>query len=110
MTILTQGHGLPVQRACPSARLSRTAFYRAPQVDAAQTDADAPVIEALEAVVTQHGRWGIWKCLARLRALGNPWNHKRVYTCIAHSSSIRCVGPRSGCPNAWSCPCRHRQS
>lgn len=47
MTILTQGHGLPVQRACPIARLSRTAFYRASQVGAAQTDADTPVIEAL---------------------------------------------------------------
>ncbi len=26
-----------------------------------------------------HGRWGFWKCFDRLRALGQHWNHQRVY-------------------------------
>jgi hypothetical protein len=37
------------------------------------------IITALQAIVAQHGRWGFWKCLDRLRALGHPWNHQRVY-------------------------------
>lgn len=79
MTILTEDHGLPVQRACQIARCSRTAFYRALNAQVDQADTDAPVIAALQAVVAQHGRWGFWKCFARLRALGHLWNHKRVY-------------------------------
>ena len=81
MTILTQEHALPVQRACAIARCSRTAFYRAQATAPAlpQADTDAPIITALQAIVAQHGRWGFWKCFDRLRALGHPWNHKRVY-------------------------------
>jgi len=40
---------------------------------------DAPVVEALNAVVAKHGRWGFWKCHDRLRLEGHPWNHKRVW-------------------------------
>ena len=56
MTIVTEDHRLPVQRACQIARCARTSFYHAlnPQVDKADTD--APVITALQAVVAQHGR------------------------------------------------------
>lgn len=81
MTILTEDHGLPVQRACQIARCSRTAFYRAQQAEApvSAADADAPVITALHAVIEKHGRWGFWKCFDRLRSLGHAWNHKRVY-------------------------------
>jgi putative transposase len=39
---------------------------------------DAAVIDALQAVVADHGRWGFRKCFARLRLDGQPWNHKRV--------------------------------
>ena len=36
-------------------------------------------MEAVLAVVEQHGRWGFWKCFDRLRLDGRPWNHKRVH-------------------------------
>jgi putative transposase len=62
-----------VQRACQIARCSRTAFYRAQQAESpvSLADADAPVITALQAVIEQHGRWGFWKCVDRLRARGH---------------------------------------
>ncbi len=73
VTILTQEHALPVQRARAIARCSRTAFYRAQTVAKVPTQADsaAPIITALQAIVAQHGRWGFWKCFDRLRALGH---------------------------------------
>ena len=37
------------------------------------------MIEALNAVVEKHPRWGFWKCYDRLRLDGHGWNHKRVY-------------------------------
>ena len=57
-------------------RLSRAAYYRPPVSRAGR---DAPVIAALMAVVAKHGRWGFWKCYARLRLQGCRWNHKRVH-------------------------------
>ena len=80
MTILTEDHGLPVQRGCQIALCSRTAFYRAQRGVATliPADVDSPVITALQAVIEKHGRWGFWKCFDRLRALGHAWNHKRA--------------------------------
>ena len=40
---------------------------------------DAEVIDALQAVVERHSRWGFWKCFRRLRLDGHVWNHKRVW-------------------------------
>ena len=37
------------------------------------------MIDALNAVVAQHGRWGFGKCRDRLRLDGRPWNHKRMH-------------------------------
>lgn len=56
--------------------LPRSALYR-PTADRAGKD--APVIEAINAVVDKRPRWGFWKCFKRLRADGYGWNHKRVY-------------------------------
>ena len=56
--------------------LSRAAYYREENRLAAR---DAPVVEALNAVVAKHGRWGFWKCHDRLRLQGHAWNHKRAW-------------------------------
>jgi len=59
--------------ACRVVGLSRRGFYREPL----QRD-DAAVIDALQAIVQTHSRWGFWKCFRRLRLDGRRWNHKRV--------------------------------
>jgi putative transposase len=69
-------YGMSVRRACRVARLPQRSWYRAP-ADALAGDAD--VIQALQAIVTRHGRWGFWKCFRRLRLDGHGWNHKRVW-------------------------------
>ena len=40
---------------------------------------DTSLIEALSRLVGTHARWGLWKCVDRLRLDGHPWNHKRVW-------------------------------
>lgn len=40
---------------------------------------DAEVIEALNAVLQRHPRWGFWKCYKAIRRKKYPWNHKRIY-------------------------------
>ncbi|MCA9451222.1 MAG: IS3 family transposase [Nitrospira sp.] len=40
---------------------------------------DGKVIEALNALVVAHPRWGVWKYIKHLQALGQSWNHKRIY-------------------------------
>ena len=74
--LLVTEHALPVRPACRAVGLSRTAWYRRPDDRATR---DGAVRTALLALVEQHGRWGFWKCFGRLRLLGHPWNHKRVY-------------------------------
>ena len=67
---------LSIKRSCQLMSLSRAAYYREENKLAVR---DAPVVEALNAVVARHGRWGFWKCHDRLRLDGHPWNHKRVW-------------------------------
>ena len=69
-------HELSIVRACHLVGLSRTAYYRS---TLGTTERDAPIIDALLALVAEQTRWGFWKCWHRLRALGHVWNHKRVY-------------------------------
>lgn len=71
-----QEHALAIGRACRIAGCSRTAWYRPPRDQAA---ADAPVIDALLALVEASPQWGFWLCRDRLRALGHGWNWKRIY-------------------------------
>jgi putative transposase len=75
-TVLVAEHGMSVRRACRVARLPQRSWYR-PPADALA--GDAQVIDALQAVVARHGRWGFWKCFRRLRLDGHGWNHKRVW-------------------------------
>jgi len=56
--------------------LARAAYYQ-DSVDWQVRDAN--VIEALNDLVETHPRWGLWKYIDRLRAMGHPWNHKRIY-------------------------------
>lgn len=63
-----------INRCCDAACLSRTAFYyRAKLPD------DDELIDVLLALIEKHPRWGFPKCRKRLKALGYPWNHKRIY-------------------------------
>lgn len=68
--------GLPITRACRTAKLSRAAYYRQ-GIDWARRD--APVVDALNAVVEKRQRWGFWKCFDRMHNQGHRWNHKRVH-------------------------------
>jgi putative transposase len=70
-------HGLAITRATGAVKLSRTAFYRSPQANRERLD--RPVIDALNALVEKHPRWGFWMCFDRLRLDGHRWNHKRVW-------------------------------
>ena len=36
-------------------------------------------MDALNALIEKHPRWGFWKCFGRLRNTGHAWNHKRVH-------------------------------
>lgn len=69
-------HGVPIVRGCAALKLARSVYYQAPQ-DWHTRDQD--VIEALNQLVAAHPRWGVWKYIRRLRALGHAWNHKRIY-------------------------------
>jgi putative transposase len=93
IALMVAEHQLPVQHACRLVRLSRAAWYRPPRPPLVR---DAAVIEALMAIVAQHHSWGFWKCYARLRFIGQPWNHKRVYRvyCALRLNRVRRVKRR----------------
>jgi putative transposase len=73
--------------------LGRATYYR-PLVDWARRD--APVIAALTTLVAAKSRWGFWKCWARLRLDGYPWNHKRLWRvyCQLRLNLPRCTKKR----------------
>lgn len=73
---LVSEHQLSRSEACQIVGISRSAFYK-PKVDWAARD--APVIAALNDIVSKRCRWGFWKCFHRLRGDGHGWNHKRVH-------------------------------
>lgn len=72
---LVQEQELSVKQSCQVVSLSRAAYYREIGVSVN----DTAIIEAFNAVVAKHGRWGFWKCHDRLRLDGHAWNHKRTW-------------------------------
>jgi putative transposase len=68
-------HQLSRSKACKLVGLSPSAFYK-PKTD--WTAKDAPVVDALNAIVAVRARRGFWKCFTRMRKNGLPWNRKRV--------------------------------
>ncbi len=73
---MQETQGVSVVRSCAAVGLARSAYYQGP-VD--WQVRDGKVIEALNDLVNAHPRWGVWKYIARLRVLGQSWNHKRIY-------------------------------
>ncbi|WP_353239265.1 IS3 family transposase [Limnohabitans sp.] len=73
---MVSDHQLSRSKACKLVGLSRSALYK-PKTDWAAKD--APVVDALNAIVAVRARWGFWKFFTRMRKDGLPWNHKRVY-------------------------------
>lgn len=63
-------------KACRIVGFSRSALYK-PTVD--WSAKDAPVIAALNEMVSQRSRWGFWKCLALVACRWHGWNHKKVH-------------------------------
>ncbi len=76
MGYLGKEHDLSATRSCEMMKLGRSTFYR-PVRDWRERDAE--VIDALNAVVERHPRWGFWTSFDHLRWKGKPWNHKKVH-------------------------------
>lgn len=71
---MVQIHKLSISHACRVAQISRTKFY----YQKIKED-DTVIIDALNAEVDKHPRYGFWALFERLRRNGHCWNHKRVY-------------------------------
>ena len=61
---------LSISCACGLVDLARSARYRRGAAEK-QAQADAPVIDALNDIIEDHGRWGFWKCFDTLRNRGH---------------------------------------
>ena len=68
-------HRISSRQACSALRMPRSSFayQRIPKEE------DVAIVEQLEALIEKHPSIGFWKCFYRLRRMGYPWNHKRVY-------------------------------
>ncbi len=67
---------LPVRRSCACVGLSRSAWYRPPQLLEVR---DAEIRNALSSAVEHRPSRGFWKCVDILRICRPDWNHKRIY-------------------------------
>jgi len=74
---MQEAHGLSIKRGCGAAlQFARLAYYQPPHDWQTR---DQELIDALNQFVEMHPRWGVWKYIDRLRAVGYPWHHKRIY-------------------------------
>ena len=67
-------HDLSLRSACEIVGISRSVYHYQPN-----TDKDIPVIQAIQAIVTDYPAYGFRKVFNILRRRGYRWNHKRVY-------------------------------
>ncbi|HYF02275.1 MAG TPA: IS3 family transposase [Patescibacteria group bacterium] len=71
---MIQEHGVSIRQACKAVELPRTTLmYKRKPKD------DDMIIEQLTKLTEQHPSIGFWMCYHRLRRMGHPWNHKRIY-------------------------------
>lgn len=66
-----------MSRATRAVGMSRSGWYRKGGFD--RVERDRPIVDALNALVESHPRWGFWMCFDRIRLDGHGWNHKRVW-------------------------------
>jgi len=74
--MMQETHGVSIKRGCAALKFARSAYYQTPRDWQAR---DREIMDALSQLVDAHPRWGVWKYIRRLRALGYGWNHKRIY-------------------------------
>lgn len=63
-----------IRQGCQSVRISRSVFYYR-----SRKQPDTYLESALRDLAERHVRWGMWMMADHLKALGYPWNHKRVH-------------------------------
>lgn len=68
-------HRISSRQACSALRMPRSSFA----YQRITKEEDVAIVEQLEALIDKHPSIGFWKCFYRLRRMGYPWNHKRVY-------------------------------
>jgi putative transposase len=71
---MVKEHRLSIRRACSAVKMARSLFYYE-----YRREDDSAIIEALNALLEKHPRYGFWALFARLKRQGSVWNHKRVY-------------------------------
>ncbi|HJL66698.1 MAG TPA: IS3 family transposase, partial [Arenicellales bacterium] len=71
---LIEDHQASKQRASRCTGMSRSSLYYQPK-----PRDDGDVIELLTKLVEKYPRYGFDKLFSKIRALGHPWNHKRVH-------------------------------
>lgn len=70
-------HRLSRRQDCRIAGISRSALYKLREEEAFVKDVS--IIETLNGVLGNHGRWGFWKCFHWLRSQSHCWNQKHIY-------------------------------
>lgn len=72
--MLKKEHQLSERKGCRALNISRSSYQYRPD-----PNRDDEVIEALQGMAERYPRYGFRKLFIKLRKLGHPWNHKRVY-------------------------------
>ena len=71
---MVEDYRLSVRQACKAVKLPQSTYHYKPK-----PKDDAPIIQALDELVTKHPSIGFDQGFSRLRLQGYKWNHKRVY-------------------------------